>query len=95
MIVLHTAQLIIKTKYYKNNNGTHTFQMRVPDRLRPILKKNNIVIKLTGKESSMVAEIAKLTKNTQLDFPDFSRHLIMSKMKRRGLYATHQIYGRI
>ena len=30
-----------------------------------------------------------------LDFPDFSRHLIMSKMKRRGLYATHQIYGRI
>jgi len=31
----------------------------------------------------------------RLDFPDFSRHLIMSKMKRRGLYATHQIYGRI
>ena len=30
-----------------------------------------------------------------LDFPDFSRHLIMSKMKRRGLYATHQIYRRI
>ena len=30
-----------------------------------------------------------------VDFPDFSRHLIMSKMKRRGLYATHQIYGRI
>jgi hypothetical protein len=30
-----------------------------------------------------------------LDFPDFSRHLIMSKMKRRGLYETHQIYGRI
>ncbi len=33
--------------------------------------------------------------NAKLDFPDFSRHLIMSKMKRRGLYATHQIYGRI
>ena len=32
---------------------------------------------------------------SNLDFPDFSRHLIMSKMKRRGLYATHQIYGRI
>ena len=30
-----------------------------------------------------------------VDFPDFSRHLIMSKMKRRGLYATHQIYRRI
>ena len=30
-----------------------------------------------------------------VDFPYFSRHLIMSKMKRRGLYATHQIYGRI
>ena len=38
---------------------------------------------------------ADLSKLAILDFPDFSRHLIMSKMKRRGLYATHQIYGRI
>ena len=30
-----------------------------------------------------------------MDFPYFSRHLIMSKMKWRGLYETHQIYGRI
>lgn len=32
---------------------------------------------------------------SDVDFPYFSRHLIMSKMKRRGLYETHQIYGRI
>ena len=30
-----------------------------------------------------------------LDFPYFSRHLIMTKMKWRGLYETHQVYGRI
>jgi iron complex outermembrane receptor protein len=35
------------------------------------------------------------TFGSYVDFPDFSRHLIMSKIKRRGLYATHQIYGRI
>ena len=42
-------------------------------------------------------EVRKATKLSKfsMDFPDFSRHLIMSKMKRRGLYATHQIYGRI
>lgn len=70
MIVLHTAQLMIKTKYYKNNNGIHTFQRRVPDKLRPIIQKNMIILKLAGKESSMVAEIAKYTRSTDKMFED-------------------------
>ena len=70
MIVLHTAQLMIKTKYYKNNNGIHTFQRRVPDKLRPVIKKNMITVKLIGKESSMVAEITKHTRNTDKMFED-------------------------
>ena len=44
-------------------------------------------------EAGAKVDIADL--NGIMDFPDFSRHLIMSKMKRRGLYATHQIYRRI
>ena len=30
-----------------------------------------------------------------VDFPDFGRHLIMSKTKLGGLYATDSLYGRI
>lgn len=91
MIVLHTAQLIIKTKYYKNNNGTHTFQMRVPDRLRPILKKNNIITKLTGNESSMVAEIAKLAKDTQRLFNDLDNRKGNEVLVAEDLLAQYGI----
>ena len=85
MIVLHTAQLMIKTKYYKNNNGTHTFQRRVPDTLRPLIKKKFIIIKLTGKESSMVAEIARHTRSSDKMFEEARNQLNMQSPQAKLL----------
>lgn len=61
MLLIQTAKLTVKTQYYVNNNGTDYYQRRVPLPLRKFFKgQTHFRIKLSGKHSSMVAEIAHL-----------------------------------
>lgn len=69
MLILQTQQVTVKTKYLVNNNGTLMFQRRIPLGLRKFFKdKQHIRYKLTGKQSSMVAEILKYAKQTDALF---------------------------
>ena len=72
----------------------------MPASKKPELKAKGT--KYVRREEFTIDEVIKLRSNYdqfiqkgRVDFPYFSRHLIMSKMKWRGLYETHQIYGRI
>jgi len=76
MIIVQTATYMIKTRYYKNNNGSHWFQRRVPNDLRKHFLTPHVTIKLSGKESSMVAEISRHTRSTDKLFADYRNGLI-------------------
>lgn len=61
MIIVQTKHLTMKTRYYVNNNGQHSYQRAIPKDLRQYFdNKSNIVRKLKGTEKSLAAEIAKL-----------------------------------
>lgn len=62
--------MTVKTKFYVNNNGSHYFQRRIPSDLRKYFPQPHIRIKLTGKESSMVAEIARHARDSDRMFKD-------------------------
>lgn len=71
MLILQTQQITVKTKYLVNNNGTLMFQRRIPLGLRKFFQgKQHIRIKLSGKQSSMVAEIMKHARETDALFHD-------------------------
>ena len=76
MIIVKTAHFMIKTKYYKSNNGTHTFQRRIPSDLRKFFDKPHITIKLTGKEASMAVEIARHGRDSDRLFADLRNGVI-------------------
>ena len=62
--------MTVKTKFYVNNNGSHYFQRRIPTDLIKYFPQPHIRIKLTGKESSMVAEIARHARDSDRMFKD-------------------------
>ena len=69
MLILQTQHITVKTKFLVNNNGTLMFQRRVPLGLRKFFQdKQHIRYKLTGKHSSMAAEILKYAKQTDALF---------------------------
>ena len=71
MLILQTQQITVKTKYLVNNNGTLMFQRRIPLGLRKFFQdKQHIRIKLTGKQSSMVAEVVRHARDTDAMFND-------------------------
>lgn len=71
MLILQTQQITVKTKYLVNNNGTLMFQRRIPLGLRKFFQdKQHIRIKLTGKQSSMVAEVMRHARDTDAMFND-------------------------
>jgi integrase len=61
VIIVQTKHLIVKTRYYVNNNGQHSYQRAIPKDLRQFFdNKANIVRKLKGSDKNMAAEIARL-----------------------------------
>lgn len=61
MIIVQTKHLTMKTRYYVNNNGQHSYQRAIPKDLRQYFdNKSNIVRKLRGTEQNLAAEIAKM-----------------------------------
>lgn len=69
MLILQTQHITVKTKYLVNNNGTLMFQRRIPLGLRKYFQnKHNLRLKLTGKHSSMAAEIVKHARDTDALF---------------------------
>lgn len=71
MLLIQTKQFTVKTKYFANNNGTPMFQRRIPLALRKFFQnKNHLRIKLTGKQTSMAAEIAHHARDTDRLFND-------------------------
>ena len=70
MLIIQTERMTVKTKYYVNNNGSHYFQRRIPVDLRSHFPKSPIRIKLTGSQSSIVAEIARHVRETDKMFAD-------------------------
>lgn len=71
MLILQTQQITVKTKYLVNNNGTLMFQRRIPLGLRKFFQgKQHIRLKLTGKQSSMVAEVMRHARDTDAMFKD-------------------------
>lgn len=60
MIIIQTKHLTLKTRYYVNNNGQHSYQRAIPKDLRQYFdNKSNIVRKLKGTDKNMTAEIAR------------------------------------
>lgn len=71
MLILQTQHITVKTKYLANNNGTLMFQRRIPLPLRKYFQnKHHIRFKLSGKQSSMAAEIMKYAKQTEALFQE-------------------------
>ncbi len=76
MLVFQTGRLTVKAMNLKNNNGTLTFQKRIPKDLKRFYKPKQefILIKLTGEHSSIADELAYHSMQTEKKFSELRSH---------------------
>jgi integrase len=69
MLLIQTANFTVVTKYYTNNNGQHYYQRAIPLALRKFYGgQKRIRKKLTGSQTSMSIEIARLAREDDAAF---------------------------